>query len=97
VKSAEAEAEAKYLSGVGVAKQRKAIVDGLRTSIVDFSDGVKGASSKDVMDLLLLTQYFDCIRDVGSAKHCKTTFVPSGNTGAGVRNSLLVADAAKLS
>jgi len=63
----------------------------------DFSDGVKGASSKDVMDLLLLTQYFDCIRDVGSAKHCKTTFVPSGNTGAGVRNSLLVADAAKLS
>ena len=34
VKSAEAEAEAKYLSGVGVAKQRKAIVDGLRTSIV---------------------------------------------------------------
>jgi regulator of protease activity HflC (stomatin/prohibitin superfamily) len=27
VKSAEAEAEAKYLSGVGVAKQRKAIVD----------------------------------------------------------------------
>ncbi|KAL7535839.1 hypothetical protein ACHAXR_006764 [Thalassiosira sp. AJA248-18] len=97
VKSAEAEAEAKYLSGVGVAKQRKAIVDGLRTSIVDFSDGVKGATSKDVMDLLLLTQYFDCIRDVGSAKHCKTTFVPSGNQGAGMRNSLLVADAAKLS
>merc|ERR1711983_473763 len=70
VKSAEAEAEAKYLSGVGVAKQRKAIVDGLRTSIVDFSDGV---------------------RDVGSAKHCKTTFVPSGNVGTGMRNSLLVA------
>lgn len=99
VKSAEAEAEAKYLSGVGVAKQRKAIVDGLRTSIVDFSDGVKGASSKDVMDLLLLTQYFDCVRDVGSAKHCKTTFVPSQSHGAGgsIRDSLLTADAAKLS
>ena len=81
VKSAEAEAEAKYLSGVGVAKQRKAIVDGLRSSIVDFNEGVKGASSKDVMDLLLLTQYFDCIRDVGSAGHCKTTFVPSGKSG----------------
>ena len=96
VKSAEAEAEAKYLSGVGVAKQRKAIGDGLRTSIVDFSDGVKGASSKDVMDLLLLTQYFDCVRDVGSSKHCKTTFVPSGG-GNTMRNSLLQADAAKLS
>jgi regulator of protease activity HflC (stomatin/prohibitin superfamily) len=43
VKAAEAEAEAKYLSGVGVAKQRKAIVDGLRTSIVDFADHVEGA------------------------------------------------------
>merc|ERR1712086_1225911 len=82
VKAAEAEAEAKYLSGVGVAKQRKAIIDGLRSSVVDFSEGVKGASSKDVMDLLLLTQYFDCVRDVGSARHCKTTFVPSGNQGA---------------
>jgi len=99
VKSAEAEAEAKYLSGVGVAKQRKAIVDGLRTSIVDFSDGVKGASSKDVMDLLLLTQYFDCVKDVGTANHCKTTFVPSNGFGSGngMRNSLLQADAAKLS
>merc|ERR1711976_1003744 len=64
VKSAEAEAEAKYLSGVGVAKQRKAIVDGLKTSIVDFSEGVHGTNSKDVMDLLLLTQYFDCLKDV---------------------------------
>ena len=56
VKSAEAEAEAKYLSGVGVAKQRKAIVDGLRTSIVNFESNVSGSSTKDVMDLLLLTQ-----------------------------------------
>lgn len=96
VKSAEAEAESKYLSGVGVAKQRKAIVDGLRTSIVDFSDGVKGASSKDVMDLLLLTQYFDCIKDVGSAPHCKTTFVPSSKSfGDDLRNSQIQAEFAK--
>merc|ERR1712194_675975 len=67
VKAAEAEAEAKYLSGVGVAKQRKAIVDGLRSSIVDFNDGVKGTTSKDIMDLLLLTQYFDMVRDVGAS------------------------------
>jgi len=96
VKSAEAEAEAKYLSGVGVAKQRKAIVDGLRESITDFSGGVKGASNKDIMDLLLLTQYFDCIRDVGSAKNCKTTFVPvSKSLGDDLRTSLIQAEAAK--
>merc|ERR1719162_1863864 len=62
VKSAEAGAEALYLSGVGVSRQRKAIVDGLRSSIVEFS-GNTAASPKDVMDLLLLTQYFDILRD----------------------------------
>jgi regulator of protease activity HflC (stomatin/prohibitin superfamily) len=99
VKAAEAEAEAKYLSGVGVAKQRKAIVDGLRSSIVNFSSGVESASTKDVMDLLLLSQYYDCIRDVGSAPHCKTTFVPSSSDGSSTlndtRNALLQAGAAK--
>jgi len=96
VKAAEAEAEAKYLSGVGVAKQRKAIVDGLRTSIVDFSAGIDKASTKDVMDLLLLSQYFDCIRDVGSAGHCKTTFVPSSSSSTDdTRNALLQASFAK--
>lgn len=96
VKSAEAEAEAKYLSGVGVAKQRKAIVDGLRESITEFSTVSKGTSSKDIMDLLLLTQYFDCIKDVGSAKNCKTTFVPcSKNLGDDLRSSLIQAEAAK--
>ena len=96
VKRAEAEAEAKYLSGVGVAKQRKAIVDGLRSSIVDFNKGVEGANNKDIMDLLLLTQYFDCIRDVGSEPHCKTTFVPSSRSaGDDTRNALLQAGYAK--
>lgn len=90
VKAAEAEAESKYLSGVGVAKQRKAIVDGLRTSIVDFQDTVSGSTTKEVMDLLLLTQYFDMIRDVGSANHCKTTFVPSSRSSSDdMRNALL--------
>jgi len=94
VKSAEAEAEAKYLSGVGVAKQRKAIVDGLRNSIVDFADNIENSNTKEVMDLLLLTQYFDMIRDVGSANHCKTIFIPSSKTqGDEMRNSLLQSNA----
>jgi regulator of protease activity HflC (stomatin/prohibitin superfamily) len=96
VKSAEAEAEAKYLSGVGVAKQRKAIVDGLRTSIVDFTDGIAGTTSKDTLDLLLLTQYFDCIKDVGCNPTCKTTFVPTSKSfGDDMRSSLLQAEAVK--
>lgn len=87
-----------YLSGVGVAKQRKAIIDGLRSSIVDFSGSVSGSSTKDIMDLLLLTQYFDMIRDVGAAPHCKTTFVPTSRGGNdAMRNSLLQAAAGDIS
>jgi len=96
VKRAEAEANAKYLSGVGVAKQRKAIVDGLRTSIVNFNENVSGSNTKEVMDLLLLTQYFDMIRDVGGAGNCRTTFVPTSRTSADdIRNALLQADSQK--
>jgi regulator of protease activity HflC (stomatin/prohibitin superfamily) len=96
VKSAEAEAEAKYLSGVGVAKQRKAIVDGLKSSIVDFTDGIQGTTSKDTLDLLMLTQYFDCIKDVGVDPKCKVTFVPASKTmGDELRSSLLQSSMAK--
>ncbi len=66
VKAAEADAEARYLSGLGVARQRKAIVDGLQSSVNDFSDQVSGVTSKDVMDILMLTQYFDTLSAVGA-------------------------------
>jgi len=66
VKAAEAEAEARYLSGLGVARQRKAIVNGLQSSVAEFSDEVPGATPKDVMDILLLTQYFDTLSVVGA-------------------------------
>jgi len=66
VKAAEADAEARYLSGLGVARQRKAIVQGLQSSISEFSETVDGVSSKDVMDILVLTQYFDTLGAVGA-------------------------------
>ena len=53
---------AKYLHGKGVAEMRKAIVHGLQESIFDFSNRVSDASPADVMDLLLLTQYFDVMK-----------------------------------
>merc|ERR1712003_493328 len=66
VKAAEADAESRYLSGVGVARQRKAIVAGLQASVSEFSQEVEGATPKDVMDILLLTQYFDTLNSVGA-------------------------------
>ena len=40
IKKAEGEAECKYVSGLGIARQRQAIVDGLRDSVVNFSETV---------------------------------------------------------
>ncbi|CAM9841195.1 unnamed protein product, partial [Phaeothamnion confervicola] len=60
----------------GVARQRKAIVEGLRDSIHDFSASIHGTTAKDVMDLLLLTQYFDMLRDVGQSSRATTVFLP---------------------
>jgi hypothetical protein len=57
VKAAEAEAEARYLSGLGVARQRKAIVHGLQESVAEFSNEVHGSTPKDVMDIL----YVQCL------------------------------------
>lgn len=79
VKAAEADKEAKYLSGLGVAQQRAAIVNGLKGSIVDFAGGVDGTTPTDVMDLLLLTQYFDTLKDIGAASGGrKTLFLQHG-------------------
>merc|ERR1712157_229370 len=66
VKAAEADAESRYLSGLGVARQRKAIVKGLQESVSEFSNEVNGANPKDVMDILLLSQYFDTLSQVGA-------------------------------
>lgn len=99
VKAAEADAEAKYLSGTGVARQRKAIVDGLRDSIIVFAENVDGAAPRDVMDLLLLTQYFDMLKEVGHNPGTATVFLPNtgGDTTSQVRNGLLQAGAANKS
>lgn len=78
VKKAEAEAEAKYLGGVGVAKQRQAITDGLRENILNFSHTVSGTTAKEVMDLIMVTQYFDTIKELGNSSRNTTVFMPHG-------------------
>lgn len=78
IKKAEGDAEAKYLAGLGVARQRQAIVDGLRDSVLAFSENVPGTTSKDVMDMVLVTQYFDTLKDIGASSKSNSIFVPHG-------------------
>ncbi|CAI5530425.1 unnamed protein product [Closterium sp. Naga37s-1] len=83
VKKAEGDAEAKYLAGVGVARQRQAIVDGLRESVMGFSSQVPGTTAKDVLDMVMLTQYFDTMRDIGANNKSSTIFIPHGPGNVG--------------
>jgi len=77
VKQAEADAESKALQGRGIADQRKAIVSGLRDSVEAFKQSVEGASAKDVMSLVLMTQYFDTLKEIGSQDKSNVIFMPN--------------------
>jgi regulator of protease activity HflC (stomatin/prohibitin superfamily) len=101
VKKAEAEAESKALQGQGIANQRKAIIEGLRLSIEDFQKAVGGVSASDVMQLVLVTQYFDTLKSIGENDKTNTLFL-SHSPGAvkdvseQIMQSMLGADKAKV-
>jgi len=75
VKKAEAEAESKALQGQGIANQRKAIIEGLQTSVEQFQKAVEGSTSREVMQLVLVTQYFDTLKSIGESDKTNTLFV----------------------
>ena len=76
VKSAEGDAQSKALQGKGIAEQRKAIVEGLRDSVDEFRRSVPGTTAKDVMNLVLMTQYFDTLKDIGASSRTNTILIP---------------------
>ena len=100
VKKAEAEAESKALQGQGIANQRKAIIEGLQGSIEQFQKVVQGASTSEVMQLVMITQYFDTIKSIGELDKTNTLFL-SHSPGAvrdisdQILQSMLTAERAK--
>lgn len=100
IKRAEGDAEAKYLAGLGVARQRQAIVDGLRDSVLGFSVNVPGTTAKDVLDMVLITQYFDTMKEIGASSKSSAVFIPHGPGAVGdiagqIRQGLLQGAAAE--
>ena len=75
LKKAEAEAESKALQGQGIANQRRAIIEGLQSSIEQFQKVVEGASAREVMQLVLVTQYFDTLKSIGESDKTNTLFL----------------------
>ena len=76
VKSAQGDAESKALQGKGIADQRAAIVAGLRDSVDEFQRSVPGTTAKDVMNLVLMTQYFDMLKEIGASSKSTAILIP---------------------
>jgi regulator of protease activity HflC (stomatin/prohibitin superfamily) len=97
VKKAEAEAESKALQGQGIANQRKAIIEGLQVSIEQFQKVVEGASVREVMQLVMVTQYFDTLKSIGESDRTNTLFLAHSpgavkDVSDQILQSMLVAD-----
>jgi regulator of protease activity HflC (stomatin/prohibitin superfamily) len=97
VKAAEGEAQSKALQGRGIADQRQAIVAGLRDSVDEFQKSVPGTTAKDVMNLILMTQYFDMLKEIGASSRTNAILIPHspGNLAAlseQMRNAMIEAD-----
>jgi regulator of protease activity HflC (stomatin/prohibitin superfamily) len=97
VKAAEAEAQSKALQGKGIADQRRAIVEGLRESVDEFQKSVPGATPQDVMNLVLMTQYFDTLKELGAASRTNTILIPHSpgaltDLAAQMRTALMTAE-----
>merc|ERR1712190_207481 len=73
VKAAEASADAAQFQGEGIARQRRAIIDGLRDSITHGTG--ESLSTEKVSELLLITQYFETLRDVAATSKSSTVFL----------------------
>lgn len=100
VKAAEADAEAKYLAGQGIARQRQAIMTGLRESVQAFQSEVTEINSRDVLSLMLLTQYFDAVKEIGVQGKASTIFIPINpgsvnDLASEIRNGVMQAGAAQ--
>lgn len=80
VTAAEAEAEKDRLHGVGIAQQRKAIVDGLAESIQELKDANVGMTEEKIISILLTNQYLDTLNTF-AAKGNQTLFLPNHPEG----------------
>ena len=52
------------------------ILDGLKASINDFQKSITGTGPMEVMNLVLLTQYFDSLKSIASTGNNSSIFIP---------------------
>ena len=96
VTAAEAEAEKDRLHGVGIAEQRKAIVDGLADSIQELKGANVDLTEERIMSILLTNQYLDTLNNFADKEGNNTIFLPANPDGVeNIRTQILSALKAK--
>ena len=96
VTAASAEAERDRLHGVGIAEQRKAIVDGLADSIKELKGANIELTEEQIMSILLTNQYLDTLNNFADSSGNNTIFLPANPEGVeSIRTQILSALKAK--
>merc|ERR1719356_639753 len=97
VKAAEAAMEAAQMQGEGIARQRAAIVQGLRDSLGPGGDTI---SNERISELLLISQYFETLKEIGANAKAQAIFIPQSpsdgisDIASQIRNGVLQGRAA---
>ncbi|CAL5435950.1 unnamed protein product [Camellia sinensis] len=71
-----------------------------KESVLGFSMNVPGTIAKDVMDMVLITQYFDTMKEIGASSKSSVVFIPHGpgavrEIAEQIRDGLLQASSAQ--
>lgn len=98
IKQAEGEAESMRLQGEGLANARKAIINGMGNSVSEFKKVAPEVSAKDIMSLVLMSQYCDTLKEIGAKSSSNSIFLSSSPAAISdiesqIRNGLLSANA----
>ena len=84
------------LHGVGIAEQRKAIVDGLADSIKELKGANVELTEEQIMSILLTNQYLDTLNNFAEKQGNNTIFLPANPNGVeDIRTHILSALKAK--
>ena len=97
VKHAEGEAETKRLQGKGTGDQMLEIARGRKAALEELRKAMPEASDSELTQFVMMTQYFDTLREIGAQAKSNTLIVPHSpgvltDLGAQLREAVIVGD-----
>eukprot|EP00405_Crypthecodinium_cohnii_P011257 CAMPEP_0206438286 /NCGR_PEP_ID=MMETSP0324_2-20121206/11540_1 /ASSEMBLY_ACC=CAM_ASM_000836 /TAXON_ID=2866 /ORGANISM="Crypthecodinium cohnii, Strain Seligo" /LENGTH=315 /DNA_ID=CAMNT_0053905717 /DNA_START=53 /DNA_END=998 /DNA_ORIENTATION=+ len=89
VKGAEGDADATHMQGLGIARMRGAILDGLRETVGMTDSG--SADPEHMSTMLLLTQSMETLSNIASSKKASVVFIPQAKNGGSAAKGAVAA------